>query len=199
VSSSPSGALQSQISAEYAALNLPGKPGRRALQSITQSDGGIDRGIYGTISTRRSCSDSLDGYSQRQSRYIFARITIGFSAPPLYLPSANATISGSQPLFSWGKTGGTPEEIAQFPGTVVQPLHYILQVDDDSLFGSVDFADTGSAVSHQFAGLLAEGVWFWRVSARNDRSQHGICRILSEIHDQRHTGADHTDNSRSGS
>jgi hypothetical protein len=36
------------------------------------------------------------------------------------------------------------------------------------MFASVDFADTGIAVSHQFAGALSDGIWFWRVSALND-------------------------------
>jgi hypothetical protein len=168
VSSSPSDAQRSQISAEYAELDLPGKPAGEPYNPLRSPMAGLI-GEYTGLSTRAGVVQTVwtDTRNGNQDAYS-ARVTMGFSAPPLSLPVPNAAINSSQPLFSWGKTGATPAEIALFPGTVVQPLHYILQVDDDSMFASIDFADSSNAASHQFAGTLADGAWFWRVSAVND-------------------------------
>ncbi|TFH60380.1 MAG: hypothetical protein E4G91_08495 [Candidatus Zixiibacteriota bacterium] len=168
VSSSPSDAKRSQISAEYMELDLPGEPAGDPYSPLRSPMAGLI-GEYTGLSTRAGVVQTVwtDTRNGNQDTYS-ARVTIGFSAPPPYLPAPNAVISISQPLFSWGKTGATPSEIAQFPGTLVQPLHYILQIDDDSMFASVDYADTGIAVNHPLAGTLADGTWFWRVNAVND-------------------------------
>lgn len=173
VSSSPSNARQIQINAEYSELNLPGKPAGEPYDASRSPMAGLI-GEYTGLSTRAGVVQTVwtDTRNGNQDAYS-ARVTIGFSAPPLYLPASNATINNPQPLFTWGKTGATPAEIAQFPGTVVQPLHYILQLDDDSLFASIDFADSGIVgVSHQLVGNIPDGVWFWRVSAINDSGRN---------------------------
>jgi hypothetical protein len=172
VSSSPSNTQRSQISAEYAELNLPGKVGRELYSPSRNPMAGLI-GEYTGLSTRAGVVQTVwtDTRNGNQDAYS-ARVTIGFSAPPLYSPVPKVVTNSSQPMFSWGKTGATPAEIAQFPGTVVQPLHYILQVDDDSMFASVDFADTDITTSHQFVGILPDGNWFWRVSAVNDSGRN---------------------------
>lgn len=97
------------------------------------------------------------------------RVTIGFSAPPYISPFDNSSTAESKPTFEWGKTGATPAELANFPGTPVEPLYYILEIDDDPLFGSVDYVDSGLTVtSHTISSGLSEGDWHWRVSAVND-------------------------------
>jgi hypothetical protein len=170
VSSSPSDALRSQINAEYVESDLPDKPAGEPYSPLRSPMAGLI-GEYTGLSTRAGVVQTFwtDTRNGNQDTYS-ARVTIGFSAPPLYSPAPGTVINSSQPqpLFSWGKTGATPSEIAQFPGTAVQPLHYILEVDDDSMFTSVDYADSGIAVSQQFDGTLADGIWFWRVSAVND-------------------------------
>jgi hypothetical protein len=97
------------------------------------------------------------------------RVTIGFSAPPLIAPEANTVTSDPEPIFVWGKVGATPSEIALFPGTVVQPLYYVLEIDDDPLFLSVDYVDSNLVgTSKQVSPPLSDGNWYWRVSAVND-------------------------------
>ncbi|MFH2055509.1 MAG: dockerin type I domain-containing protein [bacterium] len=97
------------------------------------------------------------------------RVTIGFSAPPYVSPLNSSTIAEVKPTFTWGKTGATPAELANFPGTQVEPLYYILEIDDDPLFASVDYVDSGLTVtSRTITTGLTEGTWHWRVSAVND-------------------------------
>ena len=139
VSSSPSNALIQQTAAEYAALDLPGKPAGEPYNPMRSPMAGLI-GEYIALSTRAGVAQTIwpDTRNGNQDSYS-ARVTIGFSAPPLYLPIANAVTNNPQPTFTWGKTGATPTEIAQFPGTKVQPLHYTLQVDDDSTFASINY------------------------------------------------------------
>ncbi|GEM_PF-4624592 len=168
VSSSPSDAFLSRGDEEFATLNLPlPSAGMTRLAVVNPMAGLI--GEYTGLSTRGGVVQAVwtDTRNGNQDTYS-ARMTIGFSAPPLHAPVADLVTRDPQPLFSWGKTGATPAEIAQFPGTTVQPLHYILQIDDDSMFASVDYADTGIVTSHQLAAALGDGSWFWRVSAEND-------------------------------
>jgi hypothetical protein len=59
--------------------------------------------------------------------------------------------------------------LANFPGTQVLPLYYILEIDDDSTFASVDYVDSGLVqTTHETTQGLADGEWYWRVSAVND-------------------------------
>jgi hypothetical protein len=169
VSSSPDNALRGRINSEYTELELPGKPAGEPYNALLSPMAGLI-GEYTGLSTRAGVVQTVwtDTRNGNQDAYS-ARVTIGFSAPPLYLPLPNALVNSPQPIFSWSKAGATPAEIAQFPGTVVQPLHYILQLDDDSMFASIDFADSGMVgTSHQPVGSIPDGVWFWRVSAVND-------------------------------
>jgi hypothetical protein len=97
------------------------------------------------------------------------RVTIGFAPPPPILPEDSTATTDSMPVFVWGKTGATSTELAVFTGTTVQPLHYILEVDDDPMFGSVNYYDSNLVgTSHQFASPLEDADWYWRVSAVND-------------------------------
>ncbi len=98
-----------------------------------------------------------------------ARVTIGFMAPPLASPASGTKTASNHPTLSWRKSGATPTEIAGFPGTTVQPLHYRIEADDDSTFNSPDFQQTGiSEANFQFTSPLADGKWYWRVGAVND-------------------------------
>ncbi len=98
-----------------------------------------------------------------------ARVTIGFMPPPLVAPATGTVTSANTIQFSWKKSGATPSEIANFPGTLVRPVLYRLEIDDDSLFGSVDYiAADLVGTSHQFGSPLSDGLWYWRVEAEND-------------------------------
>src|SRR5690606_1308489 len=127
-------------------------------------------GEYTGLSTRGDVAQVVftDTRNGNQDAYS-ARMTIGFMPPPLVAPANGTVTNGNTPTFSWKNAGATPAEIANFPATTVQPLYYRVQVDDDSLFGSVDHQATGIiGTSHQFASPLADGRWFWRVDAVND-------------------------------
>jgi hypothetical protein len=97
------------------------------------------------------------------------RVTIGFAPPPYISPADNSLLGDSKPTFSWGKSGATPTELANFPGTQVEPLYYTLEIDDDPGFGSVDHFDSNLTVTtKQITTSLTEGTWYWRVSAVNE-------------------------------
>lgn len=173
VSSSPSDAAQQFVKNAYAGLTLTGKPAGGQYEAFRNPMAGLI-GEYTGLSTRGGVAQTVwtDTRNGNQDAYS-ARMTIGFSAPPLVSPAQNAATNNAHPIFSWGKTGATPAEIALFPGTKVQPLHYIVQVDDDSLFASINYADSGIvATSHEFSGALADGIWFWCVSAVNDSGRN---------------------------
>ncbi len=169
VSSSPSYAAKQTLDVQYAALNLPGKPAGEPYNAARSPMAGLI-GEYLALSTRSGMAQVIWPDTRNGNQDVYsARVTIGFSAPPLYLPAKDAITNNNQPTFHWGNSGASPAQIAQFPNTKVQPLHYVLQVDDDSLFGSIDFAQSGIATtSHQFAGVIPDGLWFWRVYAVND-------------------------------
>jgi hypothetical protein len=173
VSSSPSNAQLQNARDEGSDLGLP-TPITGPLDGAFRSPRAGLIGEYTGLSTRAGMAQMVwtDTRNGNQDAYS-ARITIGFSAPPLLTPQANAFTNNSRPNFSWGKTGATPTEIAQFPGTLVQPLHYILQIDDDSTFTTINIADSGLvSTSHQITSDLADGVWFWRVGAVNDSGRN---------------------------
>ncbi len=75
-------------------------------------------------------------------------------ATTLSTPADGATNIGVTPTFSWS--------------AVVGAVDYLLEVDDDSDFSSVDYSATVAGTSHTAATALAnETVYYWRVTANN--------------------------------
>lgn len=127
-------------------------------------------GEYTGLSTRGDVAHVVftDTRNGNQDAYS-ARVTIGLTAPPLVSPAGNLVSANNQPTFSWKKSGATPAEIANFPGTKVRPLLYRVDVDDDSTFASPNYQQSGIVgTSYQFASPLGDGQWYWRVEGVND-------------------------------
>lgn len=75
-------------------------------------------------------------------------------ATTLASPANGATNVSVTPLFSWSAVVGT--------------VNYLLEVDDDSGFGSVDYSATVAGTSHTAATALGDDtVYYWRVTGNN--------------------------------
>jgi hypothetical protein len=76
------------------------------------------------------------------------------SASTLSTPANGATNVVVMPAFSWSAVAGA--------------VDYLLEVDDDSGFGSVDYSATVAGTSHTAStALLNETVYYWRVTGNN--------------------------------
>ena len=76
------------------------------------------------------------------------------TASALVAPADGAPAESTNPIFSWAAASGAAS--------------YLLEVDDDPSFGSVDFSVTTSATSATLDGNLnATTTYYWRVTATN--------------------------------
>lgn len=75
------------------------------------------------------------------------------SAPTLTAPANGATGQPTGPTFTWSAVAGTAS--------------YVLEVDDDSAFGSINFTTTVAGTTANGSGLSALTTYYWRVRPTN--------------------------------
>lgn len=166
VSSSPYDAIYRAFDSDKAAVQTDTPGWARSPRRGHQERAGLI-GEYVGLATVGNKANTVWTDARNGNQDVFGtRVTIGLAPPPMYSPSEGLATKIPQPEFSWGKTGATAAELAIFPGTQVEPVTYVLEIDDDPLFFSVDYVDSNLVgTTRQITSPLADGSWYWRVSA----------------------------------
>jgi hypothetical protein len=167
VSSNPLDAKKRIDTKFYQDFNFPIPTTDPGKQVLSPQAGLI--GEYTGLSVRQNQVQVIwtDTRNGNQDCYT-ARLTVGLGAPNYIAPEDALITNDNQPTFSWTKSGPDAADLAPFTGTLVKPLLYTLQIDDDPAFGSVDYEASGlTGTSHQFGSPISDGDWYWRVFGVN--------------------------------
>ncbi|MBI4569944.1 MAG: FG-GAP repeat protein, partial [Planctomycetes bacterium] len=98
----------------------------------------------------RDAAGNLGAYSAVRS---FTVDVTGPDAPAPSAPATGATLTDNTPDFSWSAATGATD--------------YVLEVDDDAAFASVNFTTTTATLTSAAAPALADGAWYWRLKSRD--------------------------------
>ena len=186
--SSTSPATWDTISAEF--MNQPSDTG--VLFQIQSSSDGIGYGLFlgpgGSTDTFYTGQEPLwQGHSNRRyikvkavlfshdppERPLVSALKIGYNRAPrvpgIISPAHNARINDATPLFKWNIAGDPDAD---------WPLLYAVQVDTDSSFSSPSISQenipAGSAYVQFSTGTeFYEGLWHWRVRAKDPAGLYG--------------------------
>ncbi|HET9316714.1 MAG TPA: M36 family metallopeptidase [Vicinamibacteria bacterium] len=86
-------------------------------------------------------------------------------APNLLTPANGASGQPTNPTFTWSALSGASS--------------YVIEVDDDPAFGSINFTATVSATTTQATGLSGGTTYFWRVRGTNPCAAGGNSTVFS--------------------
>ncbi len=96
-----------------------------------------------------------DGTNTRSDTVTLQHSAALATSPTLTAPANGATDVATRPTFTWSASAGATE--------------YVLEVDNDAAFGSIDYTATVAGTSHQPpTGLSGATTYNWRVRALNN-------------------------------
>ncbi len=131
--------------------------------AATLTVGSIDVGAVGSYSMTITGNDGVNNESTNVELNVFPN---SLGASTLNAPADGATDVGPMPEMSWSPVVGTAT--------------YLLEIDNDPAFGSVDYSVAVSSTVHEVTSFLdALTTYYWRVTPENLCTTGAISSVFS--------------------